>query len=184
MRLFIAVNFTDEIKNSLHNSVIKLKQAAAQGSFTHRENLHLTLVFIGETDRAEAVKRAMDAVEALPFELSIGGFGKFKRGGKCIYWVGVEKSMALAALYAKLCGALEKQGFETEERDLSPHITLGRNVAAPPDFDESEFAKGVPRQSMRVGHISLMKSERTGGRLTYTEIYRKPLVSKGNHEYA
>lgn len=180
MRLFIAVNFNKEMKNSLYKSVFALREAAAQGSFTRRENLHLTLVFIGETGRADAVIRVMEAVEAAPFDLFVGGLGKFKRGKRYIYWIGVGENPAASLLHGKLCTALTAQGFEIERRDLKPHITLGRNVAMRDGFDEAEFAKGVPHAGVRVGHISLMKSERIDGCLTYTEIYRKPLLQKEN----
>ncbi|MPN39367.1 hypothetical protein SDC9_186895 [bioreactor metagenome] len=42
-------------------------------------------------------------------------------------------------------------------------------------FDRAAFSKSLPQMSMTVNKISLMKSERIEGRLTYTEIYAKSL---------
>lgn len=174
MRLFIAVNFQNEVKDSLCGCIERLKENSVRGNFTRRENLHLTLAFLGETPRADSAKRAMDAAAGVPFELSIGGFGRFRRGGD-IYWVGVEHSAALTALQASLCGELRREGFSLETREFKPHLTLGREVSLVPGFDREAFARAIPPMHMRVEKISLMKSERLNGRLTYTELYAKQL---------
>ena len=57
MRLFIAINFNDYIKNELCSVMENLKKYTLRGRFTSRENLHLTIVFIGETNKVEAVKK-------------------------------------------------------------------------------------------------------------------------------
>ena len=44
MRLFIAINFDDKIKDELCLLIDKLKNYSVSGNFTKRENLHLTLV--------------------------------------------------------------------------------------------------------------------------------------------
>lgn len=92
MRLFIAINFEEEVKNQLCEAIEQLRESSLQGNFTGRENLHLTLVFIGETQRADDIKHAMDAVRAEPFVLKIGGLGLFKRQGGDLYWMGVEQN--------------------------------------------------------------------------------------------
>ena len=51
MRLFIAVRFTPEIKELLKAAAVRLKQQSVSGNFTDLENFHLTLAFIGESDR-------------------------------------------------------------------------------------------------------------------------------------
>jgi RNA 2',3'-cyclic 3'-phosphodiesterase len=85
MRLFIAIKFTEEIKNQLCTAIGYLKEHAIHGNFTQKENLHLTLVFIGDTAKTAEVARAMDMVQAQPFTLKISGLGKFRRDGGDIY---------------------------------------------------------------------------------------------------
>ena len=177
MRLFIAINFQDEIKESLCGCIDTLKKASLQGNFTRRENLHLTLAFLGETTRVSSAKRAMDAAEGQPFEPSFENFGRFSRSGGDIYWIGVGQNETLTALQTSLCGELRKEGFSLEAREFKPHLTLGREVVPAPDFDREAFKRAIPPMRMRVEKISLMKSERLNGRLTYTEIYARQLSS-------
>ncbi len=178
MRLFIAINFNDEIKNSLCTTIQRLKQYAKQGNFTRRENLHLTLTFIGETEKVDAVRRAMDKVTSETFNLSMCGIGKFRRDGGDIYWIGVKKDSALSTIHNQLCGELAKVGFTIENREFKPHLTLGREVILDDNFKNDEFSKVIPGIGMKVEKISLMKSERINGKLIYTEIYTKELVEQ------
>jgi 2'-5' RNA ligase len=175
MRLFIAINFEKVIKNQLCAAIERLRESSLQGNFTRRENLHLTLVFIGETQRLEDIKRAMNAVQAEPFSLKIGGLGRFKRQGGDIYWMGVGKNTTLTAIYDRLYEELTQAGFRLENRAYKPHLTLGREVVLREGFDRDAFDKAFPQMTVSVEKISLMKSERVGGKLVYTDIYDRHL---------
>lgn len=175
MRLFLAIQLEEEIKRPLSYAVDVLRTFARKGSFTRKENLHLTLVFLGETWQVEQAKQAMDQVAAQPFVLYFGGVGTFRRDGGDIYWVGVDKNPLLTDLYQQLVLALTKQGFSLENREYRPHLTLGRQIRMEPEFDQEKFARSIPRMSCTVSSISLMNSERVNGKLTYTEIYRRVL---------
>lgn len=177
MRLFIAIGFPGEIQDGLFGCVRRLREASARGSFTRRENLHLTLVFIGEMADDTPVRRAMEAVKAPPFELELGGFGRFRRPGGDIYWLGVVPSPALAAVQSSLCASLRARGFASEDRPFTPHLTLGRQVILRPGFDRAAFEAAVPPMRMTVEKLSLMRSDRPGGVLTYTEIASRPLTA-------
>ena len=50
MRLFIAVDFNDEILDMLRNCQRQLQAQVRSASLTAEENLHLTLAFLGETE--------------------------------------------------------------------------------------------------------------------------------------
>ncbi|MDD4798518.1 MAG: 2'-5' RNA ligase family protein, partial [Clostridia bacterium] len=63
MRLFVAICFTEEIKNVLLETIKKLRGQTLSGIFTDPENLHLTLAFIGESNQTAAVCSAIDACE-------------------------------------------------------------------------------------------------------------------------
>lgn len=178
MRLFIAINFNDQIKNKLYEIMLRLKNASSRGNFTRRENFHLTLVFIGETTKINKVKQAMDRISVEPFDLALDEFGNFQRLGGDIYWIGVEQNTNLFAIYSLLCRELNRGGFAIENRNFKPHLTLGREVMLDRNFDKSEFSREIPSITMEVSKISLMKSERINGKLTYTEIYGKELMKK------
>lgn len=175
MRLFIAINFSEEINISLEKIIQGLKGFARQGNFTRRENLHLTLAFIGETTKIAAVKKALDGVSAPKFKLILGGLGKFHRDGGDIYWLGVEQNAVLSALYSQIWDLLSDAGFSGDRREYKPHLTLGRQVLVRDDFREQAFARSIPELCMETSKISLMKSERIKGKLIYTEIHRKTL---------
>ena len=77
MRLFIAVRLSDEMQSALTNTLHLMKKAGVKGSYVPKQNLHLTLAFIGETKDASAVKEAMRQVKYKPFRLSFAELGTF-----------------------------------------------------------------------------------------------------------
>jgi len=179
MRLFIAINLNEEIKDYLMEAIRELQWHAEKGNFTRRENLHLTLVFLGEvdTDRLGAVKSAMNRIHGAPFRLAVSGFGKFKRNGGDIHWAGVEKSEPLFSVQKQLSEELVKAGFSLEERAYSPHLTLGREIRLRDPSANIYASLSQVKKEMNVTRISLMKSERIKGILTYTEIFGRDLTN-------
>jgi 2'-5' RNA ligase len=177
MRIFIAINLEQEISDALEKLIHKLKDQSVQGNFTRKENLHITLIFIGETSRIKPIKEVMDSIKVLPgtFKIKIKGLGKFPRAGGDIYWLGVEKSNELDTIYEELTTKLRAIGFDIEKRPFKPHLTLGRKVVLKKDFEYRTFEKCISPLSIKVTKISLMKSERISGKLTYTEIYSRKL---------
>ena len=172
MRLFLAIELDEPTKDSLAQAADALRQCSIRGNFTRRENFHLTLVFLGETDRAAAVRKAMHEVQAAPFTLCIRGSGVFRRSGGDIYWAGVEKDPALMDLYTALFNALVRQGFHPEDRPYTPHLTLGREVVL--KKGASDFPQ-IKEMHVKVNAITLMRSDRIQGKLTYTPVYRQML---------
>jgi len=175
MKLFIAINFTNELKDEIYDTMVELKKNVVKGNFVHRENLHLTLVFIGETENVQSVMQAMKEVNGKPFELFMGGLGKFKRRGGDIYWIGVEKNEEMSRIYNQLSTALRGIGFHIDNREFTPHLTLGRDVVLDKKFNERKFSETISKPHMKAEKVSLMKSERIEGKVIYTEIYSKDL---------
>ena len=177
MRLFIAINLTSEIKAYLMAAILELKKEAFKGNFTHRENLHLTLVFLGELseEKTDIIKTAMNQIKGEPFLLSLSGFGRFKRNSGDIHWAGVDKSEALIMIQKQLIGELEKAGFSPENKEYAHHLTLGREVRLSEPSGNIYESLPAAKQEMTVSRISLMKSERIDGKLVYSEIYGREL---------
>lgn len=170
MRLFLAVNFDNAAKHRILAVQQRLREAA-QGSFSRPENLHLTLAFLGEVpaQRAAAARRAMEQTGAVPLHLTFDRIGFFRRDGGDIWWIGLAENPALLRLRQELCGNLIKEGFRLEERRFSPHITLARQVRLCDKADQSAILGA--QFDTDVATISLMRSERLNGVLTYTEQY-------------
>lgn len=175
MRLFIAINFTDENLGILSDAADILRENSSKGNFTRTENFHLTLAFLGEVPeaRVSGVRRVMKvaAKGIAPFDFSIGGLGRFKRTGGDIYWLGVEKKRELFTLADNLKQGLRDNGFTIDDKPFKPHLTLGREVIL--NCEPKSLA--MRSLTCHADRISLMKSERIRGILTYTEIYGKEL---------
>lgn len=175
MRLFTAITFNEDIKDSLFRAILKLKDNAVSGSFTAKDNLHLTLNFIGETGRLGDVKLAMDQMIGTPaaesFSMQLEGFGSFQRREGDICWIGVVKEPALWRLQEELNKKLIEAGFTMEARKFKPHLTLGRRVRLSDSSILKDLAQDLPPMKHEVEKINLMKSERIEGKLVYTEIY-------------
>lgn len=48
MRLFVAIQLSDDMKDSIEGVQDEFYDQGVKGNYTIRENMHLTLVFIGE----------------------------------------------------------------------------------------------------------------------------------------
>ena len=75
MRIFIALNIPDKTRDNLERSASQFKDLATGGSFTKKENYHITLHFLGNVEESDLiyVQSAMDGIRHLPApKLSIG----------------------------------------------------------------------------------------------------------------
>jgi len=174
IRLFIAVNCNGETKNRLLSVQGKIKSQSLKGNFSRPENIHLTLVFLGETPEEQvpaicsAIREALQP-PVVPFALAFSQTGCFTHSGKELWWIGAEYSApslgTLKNLRQRIADRLSAQGIAFDNRAFNPHITLGREIkhSAPIVIERQEITYPVNR-------ISLMKSERLNGVLVYTEI--------------
>ena len=169
MRLFIAINFNNDTRSRLLALRDELREQSERGRYSLPENLHLTLVFLGECDgkQAASVKSVLDTVGFKPFDIAVDCIGRFKRYGGDIWWAGLQESKPLIALQADLTGKLIASGLTLEKRKYSPHVTLGRDV------ETDATPRSIEPFGETVSNIDLMKSERIGGKLTYSIIYTK-----------
>jgi len=169
MRLFIAVNFNNDTKSRLLALRDELREGSTDGNFSLPENLHLTLVFLGECDerQAAAAKSAIDKVDFGPFDIAFDRIGRFKRDGGDIWWVGLRESKALLELQGELTEELVAARFELEKRKYSAHVTLGRRV------ETNMRPRALEPFGETAAAIDLMKSERINGKLKYTSIHRR-----------
>jgi len=166
LRLFIAIRLSETMRSALEDAQAQLRRVARGGNFTRRENLHLTLVFIGESEDTEALRRIMEQSVGAPFSMALGGSGHFDD----LYWAGIAPAPPLNALAKRLIRALREAGFDIEEREFTPHITLVRQLRC----DEKPHLR-VPSAEMTVTEISLMRSEHVKGKLVYTELFSCPM---------
>ncbi|WP_432666141.1 RNA 2',3'-cyclic phosphodiesterase [Wukongibacter baidiensis] len=182
MRTFIAIELEDELKNYIFEKQQILKSNSEKGNFSRKENFHLTLRFIGESSptQIEALKKAIDTTseKITSFGLKLGELGYFPKKNRKIIWLGIGEGKAtLQQLFNELENNLYRDGFKREERGLSPHITLGRQVILKKGFDKIAEDINILYKDIPVKKISLMESTRINDILTYRPIYTKPLIS-------
>lgn len=171
MRLFIAINFDEQTKQTIV-SVQQQLQKLGKGNFTRRENLHLTLAFLGEVqpNRVDAIKQAMNSTKVPPLALIFDRVNFFKRNNRDLWWIGLAENRALLAMQHDLRSNLLNEGFALESRRFSPHITLAREVRLHQNPDRNSLLSTPFKTD--IDAISLMCSERIHGKLIYTEQYR------------
>ena len=159
MRLFIALRLPNEVLESLAECQRRLAQLDLAYRWTSPESLHLTLAFLGETPEARLadVTAALDeaAAGANPFTLTVDGVGTFPpKGVPRVIWAGIGGDRdRLLRLQGALRAALAAQGFPTEERPFSPHVTLGRTPKRP---------AGDAHDRLRQTDVSTAASQRFG----------------------
>lgn len=164
MRLFIAVELSDELRDGLTELQTYLKKRGVRGKFSPEENLHLTLAFIGEYGDPDRVLDAMASVPFEDFSLRMEGFGSFGD----LYWAGIAENEALTSYVKRLRRALAEADIPFDRKKFSPHITLIRRAS----FDRRSGMPGVevPNTKMTVGRVSLFRSDRGKSGMIYTEL--------------
>ena len=160
MRLFVAIRLSDEMKKDITKTMHELKKLGVRGSFVPRDNLHLTLAFIGETSDLAAVKEALSVVKIKPFRLSLSEMGSF---GDTL-WIGAKGNQGLSGAVRGVRDALDHAGISYDHKKFVPHITLIRKAAG--NWQQVK----APKNETMVKSISLMKSEQKDGRRVYTEV--------------
>lgn len=129
IRLFVALALPDDVAESL----APLQTGVPGARWLTRDQLHLTLRFIGDVDErdANAVDDALSLVEAPRFTVMLKGVGEF--GGKTPHalWAGVADKEPIAFLQRKIETALQRVGLPAESRKFQPHVTLARLRGAP-----------------------------------------------------
>ena len=124
MRLFVALPVPEDVAQSL----LLIQDGVPGAHWQTREQLHLTLRFIGEVDNQTAIMLddALAGIHAPAFELQLHAVGQF--GGKQIHslWAGVRPNPALEHLQRKVDNAIRRVGQPQDAHKFAPHVTLAR----------------------------------------------------------
>jgi len=129
IRLFAAIALPDIVAEGL-----AAIQAGVPGArWQTREQLHLTLRFIGEVDGrdATAVDDALTLIDAPRFRLALKGVGEFGGKNPHALWAGVRDKDEVMFLQRKIETALQRAGLPPEQRKYQPHVTLARLKGTP-----------------------------------------------------
>lgn len=130
IRTFVAVEIDPDTAQRISQAIVQLRPHISGIRWVAQSNFHLTLKFLGDISdsRVEPISNALEAaLHPFPrFSINAKGLGVFpdlKRPR--ILWAGLE-SERLAELASAVETALERLGFEPENRAFKPHLTIGR----------------------------------------------------------
>ena len=164
MRLFLAIPADAKLRAALCGIQDELRRRGVRGNYSHPENLHLTLAFIGEYPDPDAVLEAIAPLRFAPFRLELCRLGAFEG----TWWAGLAESESLTALAAQLRRLLASAGIPYDRKRFKPHITLIRQPSCTRDPELGTVP--VPRAATRAERVSLMLSTRGKHGVIYSEL--------------
>ena len=132
IRLFLAFEITPDSKRYIETISQELKKSNLPVRWIKSDNIHLTLVFLGNVeenlieDIKEKVNEVVKGVKS--FKVSFNGTGVFPNLTRPrVVWLGLDGDIArLSNLRDNLQSTLKTLGFIPERRSFKPHLTLGR----------------------------------------------------------
>ena len=128
-RIFIALPVPEEIKNELLS--FKEEFSFLPAKWVKKENIHLTLFFLGYLKNEEKIKRIMEIGEKISqeqpsFFLSTQKVEFFPKNKPRLFWVRLNPSKDLLSLRKKMEEEFLKNSIPFEKENFLPHITLAR----------------------------------------------------------
>jgi 2'-5' RNA ligase len=180
MRLFIAIELPDDVKQALGRLWTDIPGARRVPT----EQVHLTLAFLGEVDEAnlERLTGELTRIRVPEFRLCFSGTGCFPdRRRPRVVWIGLEPHPRLKHLAAVVHEAVLACDIPQEERPFSPHITLARFKQSSPRecaafLDQHKMPKLPP---LRVREFTLFQSRLTPQGALHTPVRNFPLADAG-----
>lgn len=151
-RLFVGIRLPQDVQRVLDIWKGSIQKVLPFQKWTHPEDVHVTLSFLGdasaETTEALAADLRQLAAAALPLTLHAEGLGVFgPPAAPSILWAGIAGDLdALAALQREVADVCARHGFPAEARAYRPHLTLARRyrAAAGPFKRSALAAAGAP----------------------------------------
>lgn len=131
-RLFLAVPLSPAVQSLVAEQIASLQEEGWPVRWVQPESVHLTIFFLGETDRehAELVRLALPAVVRghAAFALRTAAFGVFPNfNHPRVLWLGLHGPVhRLETLAQSVREAVVGLGFPDRTEPYHPHITLGR----------------------------------------------------------
>lgn len=190
IRAFIAIELGDDVHRMLkavQDEIIRKMPGGSRGvSWVKTGNIHLTLKFLGDigTKDVGTVSEAMEksTVGSAPFNLAIGGAGAFPSiTNPRVIWVGVAQSAQLLTLQENIDGNLAAAGYQREEREFKPHLTLGRVKTASAGRAAGKAVAEIKtdtNQLVTVSSVVLFKSTLKPSGAEYTVLKRVALKGR------
>jgi len=183
IRAFIAIELSPEIYAKLDEVEEQLQQSLAKGviRWVPGHNIHLTLKFLGDVSLAnlEVLKKilASEVSKFTPFEISVGELGAFPSVRRPrVIWVGVQAPQDLNILQHGIETEMAGLGYAPEDREFSPHLTLGRVSRNASSMDLRKIGDVLSVNKVgylgatRVSGVNLFRSDLKPGGAVYSKL--------------
>lgn len=179
MRLFVSLNFTEEVNRyflELQDKVMAISGA----SLSRASEFHLTLKFLGwvKDERKSEIIEFLSAFKKPGIlDCSLEKIGVFKKGiFPSVIWVGLHVPDLLLKWQEEFEKGFMSFGFEPEYRFM-PHITLARvKFCNDVKFADKIFRIKINPMSFRFDKFYLMQSHLSRGGARYEVLQEFPLV--------
>ncbi|MFC1645729.1 RNA 2',3'-cyclic phosphodiesterase [Candidatus Omnitrophota bacterium] len=133
IRTFIALEINEEIKEKIAQIQEKIKQTnSLKGKWVPKNNMHLTLKFLGDT-QLEYIESIKDAIKEClvgekPINCNLVNVGTFPNERfPRVVWAGIKGGdIEIINLAERLEKSLRKLGFKKEKRGFKAHLTICR----------------------------------------------------------
>jgi 2'-5' RNA ligase len=187
LRLFTAIELTDTARVAIAGEqkrvVETLRGDGGRLRLVKPEQMHLTLVFIGEVDEARgaAIAKLMAGdIPAAPFRIGFGGIGAFPARGapRALYLDVLEGRPAAIDLHAQVADRLAEADVALDQRPFHPHLTLGRwRESRPSDRPKASIFQGRAEVAVvDVVRVALLQSRLSSSGPAYTRLADARLV--------
>jgi 2'-5' RNA ligase len=170
IRTFIAVDLDKAVRNRAVALQETLKESSTEVKWVEPENLHVSLLFLGEVNDREIADVCRIVAETAhqhsSFMMRVESAGCFPHPRRPrVLWAGVGAGkQELCAIHDSLEIALLDLGFRREDRKYSPHITLGRVKS---DHSTDSLAAALAQQAgWKGGEIPVSEVLVMGSKLT------------------
>jgi 2'-5' RNA ligase len=162
LRLFVAVDISDEARARLTQAAGELRERVAAGRWVPPENWHVTMKFLGSTwpRLVEWVETTCAEVAAAneSLETSLEGLGAFPHGRRArVLWAGLGDAEERLARIASALDAALVDEFKPEKRAFRPHLTIAR-FGPPTSLGEALSELEVSSEPFRIDRLVLYRS--------------------------
>ncbi len=168
-RLFVSVDLPDALADGVEEVQDEFRDASGL-NFTDPDQAHVTLKFLGDTDAdridplVDELAAAVDEAGVDPFEATYGGLGVFPSLEYIsVVWLSVEAGgEEMTRLHEAIEARTTAMGFEAEDHEFTPHVTLARM--------EHAGGKELVQELVREREPTVGTTEVTEVRLTESEL--------------
>jgi 2'-5' RNA ligase len=162
VRAFLAIEIPDDLKKYLYDVITRMAARAKGIRWVRQEQLHVTLKFLGQIDQETAlrIRQSISFIGAdyKPFTASIKGIGAFpnRRRARVVMADLEEGAATIKEIFDDMEIGLSTLDIESEAREFTPHITLGRAKIPGPLLDRD--IEPLERRQFPVERVVLFES--------------------------